>query len=280
MNHRHKFETFLESFSSLYVDILESADDKSNQILDGISKKASLFAKLNLALGIFASSCFVTYPLIAGLRDLPYGIYLPSLDYRVSPTYEFIFVTQAVITFSGCLLYIPFSNMFSSFIMFGIVLVKILQHRLRTIAEYSAGESVETSQELIERRFRLYIEFHKRIFQYVKEMNELVSTVCLIEILLFGALISALLFLVITVEQTSQLIIALSYIFLIMVQLFTLYWNANELLEEVTKHLPYLCSRALNRVLLSLSLRVTTLDSPSTRHLGTSSTRRIRRRCF
>lgn len=231
MNHRMKFETFLEDFSQLYQHILESGDATSRTILEDMSNKASIFAKLNLCLGIFASSCFVLYPLIAGLRDLPYGIYIPNVDYRLSPTYEIVFVIQAVITFSGSLLYIPFSNLFSSFVMFGIVLIKILQHKFRTIAEGSNQTTINNS--LIEMRFRLYIENHKRILRYVHEINELVSTVCLIELIFFGVLIVALLFLVNIVQKTSQLIIALSYIFLIMVQLFTLYWNSNELLEEV-----------------------------------------------
>lgn len=233
MSHRVKFETFLEDFCKLYQHILDSSDATSRAILEDISHKAAIFEKLNLGLGMFASSCFVAYPLIAGLRDLPYGIYIPSVDYRQSPTYEIVFAIQAVITFSGSLLYIPFSNLFSSFVMFGIILIKILQHKFRTIAD---GPSSEIDNALIERRFRLYIENHKRIIRYVKEINSLVSVVCLVELIFFGVLLSALLFLVNTVEKTSQLVIASSYIFLIMVQLFTLYWNSNELLEEVRGH--------------------------------------------
>lgn len=224
-----KFETFLEEFCKLYTAILDTGDEMSKKILQEISSKAEIFAKLNLALGIFASSCFVSYPLVAGLRDLPYGVYVPTLDYRLSPAYEILFVIQAVITFSGSLLYIPFSNLFSSFIMFGIILLKILQHNFKQII----GSSGDVDNDLVEKKFKLCIENHLRIIRYVAEMNELVSVVCLLELIFFGLLICALLFLVIIVQKTSQLIIACSYIFLIMVQLFALYWNSNELLEEV-----------------------------------------------
>lgn len=229
---RTKFETFLDDFCKLYQNIVDSGEETANRILEESSKQAAIFGKMNLILGIFASSCFVTYPLMSGNRDLPYGIYVPGVNYRLSPVYEIVYVYQAVITFSGSLLYIPFSNIFSSAIMFGNVLIKILQHKFRTIADFSCSDPVKADL-LIERKFKLYVEYHERIVRYVNEMNELVSVICLVELVLFGVLLSALLFLVNIVGKTSQLIMACSYIFLIMVQLFALYWNSNEMREEV-----------------------------------------------
>lgn len=242
---RTRFESFLGDFDKLYRNIVDSGDETANRILAESSSKAALFAKMNLILGIFASSCFVTYPIFSGSRDLPYGIYVPGVDYRLSPVYEIVYVYQAVITFTGSLLYIPFSNIFSSAIMFGTVMIKILHHKFRTIADSSSADSSK-SDLLIERRFKLYIEYHERIVRYVREMNELVSIICLVELLLFGVLLSALLFLVNIVEKTSQLIIACSYIFLIMVQLFALYWNSNEMREEVRMFIVKLLTLSLS----------------------------------
>lgn len=233
MSHRFKFEAFLEDFCKLYQHILDSGDKTCHAILEDVGNKAATFGKLNLVLGIIASACFVSYPLLAGLRDLPYGLYIPTVDTRASPTYEIVFLIQGVITFSGCFLYIPFSNLFSSFVMFGIILLRILQHKFRTIVEPSCTQ-FPIDNDLIERRFYVYIQNHKRIIRYVEEINELVSLVCFVELIFFGVLLSALLFLVIIVQKTSQLIMAVSYIFLIMVQLFAIYWNSNELMEEVT----------------------------------------------
>lgn len=238
MSHGLRFEVFLQGFCKLYDHILQSGDERAKSILMDMSDKAALFAKLNVVLGIFSSSCFVCYPLLAGLRDLPYGIYIPNFDYRMSPIYEITFVIQAVITFSGSLLYIPFSNLFLSFVMFGIALIRILQHKFSTIAQQSSLDGNSRAEnifddDVIGKRFKLYIENHKRIIKYVQDVNGLVSTVCLVEIILFGVLLCALLFLVIIVQKTAQLIIACCYIFLIMVQLFTLYYSSNELLEEV-----------------------------------------------
>lgn len=233
MSHRFKFEAFLEDFCKLYQHIRDSGDKTCHAILEDVGNKAATFGKLNLVLGIIASACFVSYPLLAGLRDLPYGLYIPTVDTRASPTYEIVFLIQGVITFSGCFLYIPFSNLFSSFVMFGIILLRILQHKFRTIVEPSCTQFT-IDNDLIERRFYVYIQNHKRIIRYVEEINELVSLVCFVELIFFGVLLSALLFLVIIVQKTSQLIMAVSYIFLIMVQLFAIYWNSNELMEEVT----------------------------------------------
>lgn len=70
------------------------------------------------------------------------------------------------------------------------------------------------------------------IIRYVDELNDLVSNLCLVEIILFGLLLSALLFLVIIVTKTSRLVMAIMYIIFIIFKLFTFYWLCNELTER------------------------------------------------
>lgn len=69
----------------------------------------------------------------------------------------------------SALFYIPFCNLFAAFVRFD-------------------ENDLETSpdNEIIETRFRLYIEYHKRILLYVGELNEIVFTALLVEIIIFG----------------------------------------------------------------------------------------------
>lgn len=202
------------------------------EILRKESDSARSFNRNNLLLGFFSCALFWTYPIIAGQKDLPYGIYMPGVDNRKSPFYEIAYTCQVLFTVCGCCLYIPFSSLLTSFIKLGIALILILQHKLNTIAENSSTNGNELRQDVIEQKFKHCIELQKQIIIYVDKINDLMATVCLVELLAFGILLSALLFLCNVVTKTPQLIMAACYIILIVVQLFTPYWHANEVLEQ------------------------------------------------
>lgn len=231
MNHRIAFENFLRDFQHLYQEILESGDQESILILQDIGRKASIFGRVNLILSISASVFFVSYPLIAGNRSLPYGLYIPiPIDYRASPTYEIVFAFQAFCTFVGCLMYISFSNFFISFVVFGIILCKELQRKFKAMTSSSCNK---IDNDLIERQLKQNIQYHERVIRYIKEINDLLSLICLVEMISFALIVSALLFMIIIVDKTSQLIMGVSFIVVVLMQLFAIYWISNELIEEV-----------------------------------------------
>lgn len=203
------------------------------QILKEHSKEAHAFTRNNLSLGFFSCALFWTYPIVSGRRDLPYGVYLPGVDNTSSPYYELFYACQILFTLCGCCIYMPFACVVTSFIKLGLTLIKILQHKLFTIAQNSSVRpDHRLDQKVVESKFRHCIELHKRIIIYVSRINRLVATVNLIELLTFGILLCALLFLCNIVNSVPQLCMALSYVVLIMVQLFIPYWNANEVLVE------------------------------------------------
>lgn len=213
----------------------QDSEDKINiKILEEQSREAQKFDRNNLLLGFFSCVCFWAYPIFAGRRELPYGLYIPGIDIRASPVYECAYISQIVITVVGCCTYIPFSCLFTSFIKLGIVLIKILNNKLNTIGESSSfinGNSLD--HNVIQQKLKESVEFHWKIIRYIDEINDLGATVCLIELVSFGILLCALLFLLITVANVPQLILAGCYVVLIMVQLYIPYWNANEVLVEV-----------------------------------------------
>lgn len=152
----------------------------------------------------------------------------------MSPTYEICYFMECLLSFTSCLAYISFVNMFVSFIVFGFALLQILHRKFEGIAgEFS--EAKGPRNDLIAQRFRLYIEYHSRIIDYVSGMNEIFSISCLVEILIFGIVLSTLLFQLVIVNKTSQLCLVAGCICLILMQLFVIYWISNEMIEQVSE---------------------------------------------
>lgn len=88
---------------------------------------------------------------------LPFGSVIPGIDVYSSPFYEFWFAYQVVVTPMGCCMYIPFTSLIVSFIMFGIIMCKVLQHRLRNINQ--PGDS----QAVISVKLTWCIEYQEKI---------------------------------------------------------------------------------------------------------------------
>lgn len=80
--------------------------------------------------------------------------------------------------------------------MFAIVCLKTLQQQLRTICEDS-----QDNKE-IDRKLNIYILKQNQIIDYVKMFDDLVAYCNLAELLLFGLLLIALLFLLNNVRIT------------------------------------------------------------------------------
>lgn len=172
-------------------------------------------------------------PIVMRERSQPYSVYLKGVDFLASPVYEIMFVYQAIVTAIGVVLFIPFCSFFFQSVLFGIAMMRILKDRLRNIAEpFNVDESGDPDHDLIAKRFRLSIELHKRIVCFIEELNSNVSTVFLIEIIVFGILLCALLFVVQVVEDPNAAVVAGIQCLLIIIQLFILYYFSNELIEQ------------------------------------------------
>lgn len=201
-----------------------------------MSFRASLFGQINLVLVIFSAFIYIGYPLTTQERNLPYGIYIIGTDLQAPWIFEFAYLVQFIITMSSGLLYISFTNMFVSFMAFGFTLLQILHRKFETIAG-NYFEATGPDNELIAKRYRLYIENHTRIIRYVREMNGIVSMVCLVEIILFLLLLCALLFLIIIVDKMSQFGLAVTYIMFVLFHLFVIYYISNEMIQQVREGL-------------------------------------------
>uniref|UniRef100_A0A182VV01 Odorant receptor n=1 Tax=Anopheles minimus TaxID=112268 RepID=A0A182VV01_9DIPT len=112
-----------------------------------------------------------------------------------------------------------------------MVQIKTLQHRLRN---FRSGVWNEGHSKL-ERKIHKLVEDHLRIIRYVKDINDLVTYICLIEFLSFGLILCALLFLLNVINVMAQAVIVVAYIFSMLAQIFAFYWHSNEVREESMK---------------------------------------------
>ncbi|XP_050085321.1 odorant receptor Or2-like [Anopheles aquasalis] len=227
---RQKYEVFLASAATVYQEICQIKDDVIRKLVEDYTRRARILSISNLALGAFISGCFVVYPLFTGQRSLPYGMFIPGVSNFESPQYEIFYITQLVLTFPGCCMYIPYTSFFATSTLFGLVQIKTLQHQLRTFR--STGSKLARRTPALDRQLKQFIEDHKRIIRYVQDLNGLVTYICLIEFLSFGLMLCALLFLLNIISVMAQIVIVGAYIFMILTQIFAFYWHSNEVREE------------------------------------------------
>lgn len=81
--------------------------------------------------------------------------------------------------------------------LFAIVQMKTLQQQLRTIADNS------TDHKEIDKKLNNLIQIHSRIIKFVKDLDDLMAFNALFELLTFGIMMVAILFLLNTVRQNS-----------------------------------------------------------------------------
>lgn len=178
-------------------------------------------------------------PLLMKSRAHPYAIYFKGVDFMATPLYEITYLFQVICTWIGVVLFIPFCSFLFQSVLFATAMMKILKDRFRTIADpFNSGLRIVPNGSLINSRFRLYIEFHKRIIRFVDDLSRNVSTVFFVEIIIFGILLCALLF-VVQVVAWNEAVVAAIQTLLIIIQLFILYYFANELIEKVRENLMF-----------------------------------------
>lgn len=241
LSHITKFEAFLEEFCKLYSHIISSDDEVGKILLKDASRKVASFEKLNTFMGLFGCLCLIIYPYFTNKREHPFTVFIPGVDTHSTPVYEIIFIIQFGISLYLSFTYTPLTNFFVAFVIFGTVLLKILQHKFRNISSISECELLDLPPQirklnldfLNERRFRLYIEYHKRIIQYVNELNKLFSTMFFVELCLDVVLFSGILYSINVTQETSRVMLLSTYISVLIFQLFQTYWTADELTFQV-----------------------------------------------
>ncbi|BFF93700.1 odorant receptor 30a [Drosophila madeirensis] len=220
---RGSYERFIEMVKIYYIQLLESRDAHILRLVDETTRLSITIGRINLLMGTCTCIGFVTYPIFGSERVLPYGMYLPSIDeYKyATPYYEMFFVIQAIMAPMGCCMYIPYTNLVVTFTLFGILMCRVLQHKLRSL------EKLE--KRFVRREIIWCIKYHLKLAGLVDAMNALNTHLHLVEFLCFGAMSCVLLFSLIIAQTIAQSVIVIAYMVMIFANSFVLYSVANEL---------------------------------------------------
>ncbi|KAH8390208.1 hypothetical protein KR200_009840 [Drosophila serrata] len=250
---RVQFEQFLAQFYILFQSIFDSTDERGRVILRGAEREARRLAILNLTasfldiVGALISPLFReergSYRLASNLILLmyreplldcpsahPFGVAIPGVNMTRSPVYEVVYLTQLPSPLLLSMMYMPFVSLFAGLTIFGKAMLQILVQRLEQIG------GKEQSEELRLRMLTSCIRYHIRVMRYVRELNALVTNILAAEAIIFGSIISMLLFCLNIITSPTQVISIVMYIFTMLYVLFTYYNRANDLsLEVITK---------------------------------------------
>ncbi|KAH8277637.1 hypothetical protein KR018_002527 [Drosophila ironensis] len=224
------YVTLIGNLTKAYHELSNLNDHYINQKLAKVNRVGQFMARGNLFFGLCTCMGFGLYPLSSAERVLPFGSRIPGLNEYETPYYQLWYVFQMLITPMGCCMYIPYTSLVVALIMFGIVRCEALQHRLRRVAKQHPDgdrDSRQLATEIVG-----CIRYQQSIIEYMDQINELTTMMFLFELLAFSALLCALLFMLIIVSGTSQIIIVCMYINMILAQILALYWYANELREQ------------------------------------------------
>ncbi|KAH8410193.1 hypothetical protein KR009_008016 [Drosophila setifemur] len=223
---RSSYEKFIEMLKSYYIQLLESDDPVIANLVQETTRLSVFIGRINLLMGTCTCIGFVTYPIFGSERVLPYGMYLPTIDeYKyASPYYEVFFVIQAIMAPMGCCMYIPYTNMVVTFTLFGILMCRVLQHKLRSLEKLKP--------EQVNREIIWCIKYQLKLTGLVDSMNALNTHLHLVEFLCFGAMLCVLLFSLIIAQTIAQTVIVIAYILMIFANSVVLYYVANELYFE------------------------------------------------
>ncbi|SPP73110.1 odorant receptor 43a [Drosophila guanche] len=223
---RHEFEAFLEQLHGLYQWIHEcSGDEYSRSLLLQAEREAHRLAVCNLCASFLDVVGALVLTLFKEERVHPFGVALPLLDMSRSPVYEVAYLLQLPTPLLLSALYMPFVSVFAGFALFGRAMLRILVHKLSLIV--GQGTDHRMLVDLIS-----CIRFYIAVMGYVKNFNELVNLIVAVEAVIFGSIISSLLFCLNIITSPTQTIIIVMYILTMLYVMYTYYNRANDLVIE------------------------------------------------
>ncbi|XP_034651160.1 odorant receptor 43a [Drosophila subobscura] len=223
---RHEFEAFLEQLHGLYQWIHEcSGDEYSRAVLLQAEREAHRLAVCNLCASFLDIVGALVFTLFKEERVHPFGVALPLLDMSRSPVYEVAYLLQLPTPLLLSALYMPFVSVFAGFALFGRAMLRILVHKLSLIG--GQGKDHRMLVDLIS-----CIRFYIAVMGYVKNFNELVNLIVAVEAVIFGSIISTLLFCLNIITSPTQVISIVMYILTMLYVMYTYYNRANDLVIE------------------------------------------------
>ncbi|EDW01592.1 odorant receptor 43a [Drosophila grimshawi] len=223
-NHK-EFENFLLFVTHLYRQIEASSDERSQQLLATVKRKARQIAIINLSVAFLDITCTLIFGLFRKERIHPIEVALPLVDMQRSPTYEIVYLLQVPMPVVLSLLYMPFTSLFAAFALFGKAMLQILSYKLTRI--------VLLPEE--EQRYQMLtacIRYYMAVASYVRQLTAVSAYVMATEAIIFVSIIAMQLFCLNIITSPTKRISLVMYILTALFVLYTSYNRANDVVFE------------------------------------------------
>ncbi|XP_061397181.1 odorant receptor 30a-like, partial [Musca vetustissima] len=223
VRNRREFTQLLEFVKTLYAELMMEYDFEIRRIMQQHTDLVLKISKIILTMGILTSTGFSIFPIMSDKREFIFGIYVPYLNEYQRPWYEILLTSQCILNLSGLCMFIPFTGMFVSFLIFAIAISKILQRKLNNFPQEIS------SRQLIQEKIVESVQLHLKLISLVDKVNERTLIISMIDVILFVVLLCIMLLSFILVKTVIQKCIITVYILMIFTQTFVLYYFSNEL---------------------------------------------------
>uniref|UniRef100_A0A336MV92 Odorant receptor n=1 Tax=Culicoides sonorensis TaxID=179676 RepID=A0A336MV92_CULSO len=251
---------------SRYLAVIREVDTQMHPILNGTHKeeKKIFFSYIKYARTLtiaFISIAVITangmniYSFIQSFfYDPDSGLYPPTILRSWFPTNDIwghfyhIYAVQFYIMWLGIIIVSSWHTFVLSLMVYCIAMLQILNYRFEHFDDYVMESLPEKVQQVVwnTRKFRIvdnvaeydvkaveifeeFMEEHRRILRYVRELSHLIGIYVFADFIIYSALICALLFQTSETSDEIQKIIGIFYIVTMIVILWIHYWHANEI---------------------------------------------------
>ncbi|XP_028901446.2 odorant receptor Or2-like [Zeugodacus cucurbitae] len=182
-----KFERLFQGIEPWYTDIERHGDPHIVSILQKITQKTQRLTRLSFYASVVATLATFIYSLSFDERRLLVTVQYPFFDVLQTPFFEFFFLIQMVwLVPTSLLVYLSFTNIFLTSLMFGELILKDLCLKLRNIRS-------ENEMTML-KEFKDCIAYHNKIIDLCDDIEDLISMDAFFHVTSFGMMLCMLLF--------------------------------------------------------------------------------------
>ncbi|KAL9921929.1 odorant receptor 10-like [Glossina fuscipes fuscipes] len=226
IRNQEDFVKFMEGIESWYQEFKDDNDDMALEILNRLPKYTKFVTTFGLSFGSVGAVAAGITAVLWHTHIFP--IYIPAFDAFESPLIEIINLWQSVTIVPFIMsAYILFTNLFISWLMFGIGLLEILCKKFEQMSSANDAERL--------RNLKYLIRYHKRIIRYGQKLEDLVALISMVELILFTVMLCFLFVFFLITDNFVDQVATFIYIFSIFYVLFISYWHTNAFSAESLK---------------------------------------------
>ncbi|CAD6999718.1 unnamed protein product [Ceratitis capitata] len=199
------FQRFLQSMQQ-WCNAMESYEDQHipGLILD-ITRRSQKLSRITFYGSVVGTVCGVAYPFTFEHRKFIFDVQYPLFDIKRTPFYEINFLLQAFVLVPSFLcVYMTFTNLLFTFLMFGEVTLLDLRLKLQNISKDDQSKMLKD--------FKDCIAYHNQIIDFRDDLENLVSMALFFEVALFGLMFCMLLFFISLVHDYQLIFTAVTFI--------------------------------------------------------------------